>query len=97
MSGRSRTSQETYDAKKERESLAIRGSRDRDDILTLALAKLAGLDLPPSLAGTTERLGLSGAVPGSLACPAGHLQPGGQAYCGACGLPMRGTADEQVA
>ena len=49
---------ETYDQRKSRETLAIRGTQDRDDILTIALARLAGLDLPPSLAGAPSRLAI---------------------------------------
>ena len=58
---------ETYDQRKSRETLAIRGTQDRDDILTIALAKLAGLDLPPSLAGAPSRLAI-GTLAGKMAC-----------------------------
>ena len=84
---------ETYDQRKSRETLAIRGTQDRDDILTIALAGSQGWTCrrpwPEHRRGSAI-----GTVAGTMACPAGHQQPAGQAFCGTCGLPMRSPAGD---
>ncbi len=83
---------ETHDETKSREDFEKRGAKDKDAVLTLALARLAGIpagELPESL----TRM-ISGAplhvpvVTAQLECPSGHAQPAGQKFCGECGSPM---------
>jgi hypothetical protein len=76
----------THDEAREREMLAVRGSADRDDILMRALAKIAGIDIPASLA---RPVAAAAPVTAMLACPQGHAQPAGHSFCGQCGSPMR--------
>ena len=69
---------ETYDETKQREDFDKRGAKDKDAILTLALARLAGIgsdELPESL--TRMISGVPAHVPAELECPNGHGQPGG--------------------
>jgi len=79
----------TYDEAKEHEQLALRGSADRDQLMLQALAKIAGMEVPASLARP-----LPGPAPvtAMLACPQGHAQAPGMRFCGQCGSPMRGPA-----
>lgn len=80
----------TYDEQKEVEHLKERGSADRDQIMLAALAKIAGLPLPDSVAR-----GLPAAAPVTalLACPScSSAQASGNAFCGSCGSPMRVAA-----
>jgi hypothetical protein len=84
---------ETYDETKARENFEKRGAKDKDAILTLALARLAGIgsdELPESL--TRMISGVPAHVPAELECPQGHGQPAGRKFCAECGSPMRGTA-----
>lgn len=83
---------ETHDEKLSRENFEKRGAKDKDAILTLALARLAGIDsreLPESLtrmiSGVPAHLPAASAL---LECPSGHLQQPGQRFCGECGQPM---------
>ena len=81
---------ETYDEKAEREDWDKRGAQDRDAIMPLLLAKLAGVDpaqLPESLTRAISGTNLH--IPGVMECPKGHAQPSGQDFCGKCGTPMR--------
>jgi hypothetical protein len=83
---------ETYDETKAREDFDKRGARDKDAILTLALARLAGIgpdELPESL--TRMISGVPAHVPGQMECPQGHGQPAGRKFCAECGSPMHGT------
>ena len=83
---------ETHDEKLARENFEKRGAKDKDAILTLALARLAGIEssaLPESL--TRMVTGVPAHVPGMLECPSGHVQPTGQKFCGECGAAMHGT------
>jgi hypothetical protein len=83
---------ETYDEAKARENFEKRGAKDKDAILTLALARLAGIEpseLPESL--TRMISGVPAHVPGQMVCGSGHGNPPGQAFCGDCGAPMHGT------
>lgn len=84
---------ETHDEKNNREDFERRGAKDKDAVLTLALARLAGIpagELPDSL--TRMISGQPMHVPGLLECPNGHGQPSGQKFCGQCGSPMSGPA-----
>jgi hypothetical protein len=80
----------TYDQAKEQEHLALRGTTDRDSILTLALAKLAGLDVTQLPASITGPALAAAPVAGLIACPScQRAQPAGHAYCASCGTGMR--------
>ena len=84
---------ETYDEIKAREDFEKRGAKDKDAVLTLALARLAGIgtaELPESL--TRMISGVPAHVPGQMECPKGHAQPAGQPFCGQCGSPMSRAA-----
>ena len=83
---------ETHDETKARENFEKRGAKDKDAILTLALARLAGIEsseLPESL--TRMISGVPAHVPGQMVCPSGHANPPGKAFCGDCGAPMHGS------
>jgi hypothetical protein len=56
----------TYDEAKAAELLAVRGSQDRADILAIALARLAGIEVPASM---TRPLPAAAPVTAMLACP----------------------------
>ncbi len=73
---------ETYDESKAREDFDKRGAKDRDNVLALALARLAGVELPETL-----RRPITGNMqPAALIlCPDGHGNPPGQKFCGECG------------
>jgi len=81
---------ETPDEEKSREDFQRRGALDRDQIMAMAMAKLAGVDLPE-----TMRRPISGlaphipAVAGSLECENGHGCEPGSRFCQECGSPMR--------
>jgi hypothetical protein len=83
---------ETYDETKARENFEKRGAKDKDAILTLALARLAGIgqdELPESL--TRMISGVPAHVPAEMECPQGHGQPAGRKFCAECGSPMHGA------
>jgi hypothetical protein len=82
---------ETPDETKGREDFQKRGATDRDNILAIAMAKLAGVELPQ-----TMRQAISGVSPnvqsailGTLICPEGHDAEPGSRYCSECGAEMR--------
>jgi hypothetical protein len=86
---------ETHDEGKTREDFQKRGAHDKDAIMTLALARLAGIptsELPESL--TRMISGRPAHIPGVLECPAGHGNPAGQKFCGQCGAPMSGPVPQ---
>jgi hypothetical protein len=85
---------ETWDESKSREDFERRGAKDKDAVLTLALARLAGIDsseLPESLTRMISGAPLHVPVAGKMVCPAGHDSPAGMKFCGQCGAPMSGT------
>jgi hypothetical protein len=82
---------ETPDEVKGREDFAKRGATDRDNVLAIAMAKLAGVELPQTI-----RQAISGASPeihaaiaGKMVCEAGHDCEPGSKFCQECGRPMR--------
>ncbi len=84
---------ETYDEKKAREDFGERGSRDRDALLAMALARMSGLG-PLEIPRTVRHM-ITGAgphIPGQMICPAGHANTPGNRFCGQCGQPVSGTA-----
>lgn len=78
---------ETFDEKLGREDWERRGALDRDQVLALALAKLAGVELPETLRRTVS--GLAPHVPGTVECAEGHENRAGAKFCAECGSPMR--------
>ena len=81
---------ETPDETKGREDFAKRGATDRDNVLAIAMAKLAGVELPQTI-----RQAISGASPalpaiaGKLVCENGHDAEPGSKFCQECGAAMR--------
>ena len=81
---------ETPDEVKGREDFQKRGATDRDNVLAIAMAKLAGVELPQTI-----RQAISGASPalpaiaGKMVCEAGHDAEPGSKFCQECGRPMR--------
>lgn len=77
---------ETHDEQKAREDFEKRGAKDKDAILTLALAKLAGVDpdlLPASL--TQMVSGAKAHVPQTMDCSQGHPNALDASFCSQCG------------
>jgi hypothetical protein len=82
---------ETPDEVKGREDFAKRGATDRDNVLAIAMAKLAGVELPQTI-----RQAISGASPeihaaiaGKMVCENGHDNEPGSKFCQECGGRMR--------
>jgi hypothetical protein len=74
---------ETYDEKLARDDFQKRGAMDRDQVLAMALAKLAGVELPETL-----RSRITGGMPDApamTACPDGHQNRAGAKFCAECG------------
>jgi hypothetical protein len=84
---------ETYDESKAREDFDKRGAKDRDNVLALALARLAGVELPE-----TMRRPMTGNMqPAALVeCPAGHGNLPGQKFCGECGVPVHPAVKDKA-
>lgn len=80
---------ETPDEKSAREDWERRGAKDRDNVLALALAKLAGVELPESITGMIGgKLPHTAALEGLVVCPSGHENRAGGKFCGECGLSL---------
>ena len=77
---------ETYDETRARDDFDKRGAKDRDLLRDLALAKIAGLDIPETL--RRQLSGIPAHIPGELICPSGHPSAPGQKFCGECGSVM---------
>jgi hypothetical protein len=84
----------TYDEKRGEESANFTFTKNRDDILTMALAKIAGLDTGDLM----SRIKAQGAAHSLVKCPAGHDNFTGTKFCGECGARIGGDgyADEMV-
>lgn len=84
---------ETYDEKLAREDFDKRGAFDRDAVMAMAMAKLAGVELPETM--RRPLTGLPQHIPvatGQVECSAGHPNEPGMKFCGECGTPMRAPA-----
>lgn len=94
---------ETFDEAKAREDFEKRGAKDKDAILTLAIARLAGIDssmLPESLtrmiSGAPLHVPGMQVAAGQIVCPAGHANAAGKKFCGDCGESLHGTPADRV-
>ncbi len=77
---------ETFDEIKARERFELRGTKDRDALVALALARMAGVsqaEIPSSIAKALS--GLPAHVPGVVVCGSGHDNRPGSRFCSACG------------
>jgi hypothetical protein len=80
---------ETFDEKKARARFESRGVHERDAIMALAMARLAGIsaaEIPPSVAKMIT--GAQARVPGVTVCGRGHDNTPGSRFCRECGSPM---------
>lgn len=81
---------ETPDETKSREDFEKRGALDRDQVMALAMAKLAGVELPETLRRPVS--GLQPHIPivaGQVVCDAGHPNEAGSKFCAECGSALR--------
>lgn len=81
---------ETPDEEKARTDFENRGAIDRDQVMALAMAKLAGVDLPETMRRPIS--GLQPHVPvvaGEIVCEYGHPNEAGSKFCAECGSPLR--------
>lgn len=81
---------ETPDEKLTREDWEKRGIKDRDNVLALALGKLAGVELPETLR-MPELTAQAQAIAGKLVCETGHDCDPGSKFCPECGAAVRRT------
>lgn len=83
---------ETHDEVKAREDFDRRGAKDKDAILTLALARLAGIEsseLPESLTRMISGVPAHVPVQGKIVCgECGSDSAAGMKFCGQCGSLM---------
>lgn len=80
---------ETPDEEKARTDFEKRGAIDRDQVMALAMAKLAGVDLPETMRRPIS--GLQPHVPviaGEIVCEYGHPCDAGSKFCAECGSPL---------
>jgi hypothetical protein len=84
---------ETHDEKISREDFDKRGARDKDQVLALALAKLAGVELPESLLRPITGNMPHRPVEALMECPNGHAGKPGFKFCATCGEPMQQPAN----
>jgi hypothetical protein len=82
----------TYDEKRQEESANFTFTKNRDDIMTMALAKIAGLDTGGMLAGIAART----ATHGTVKCERGHDNFAGVKFCGECGGKIGGSEATDV-
>lgn len=84
---------ETPDEALNRESFEKRGAKDRDNVLALALASIANVQLPESLRRSISGFGTEiPAIAGMLVCANGHDAEPGSRFCPECGSPVRQPA-----
>jgi hypothetical protein len=81
---------ETPDEVAQHEDWKRRSERDTQFLLALALAKMAGEDVPESMRRALG--GKSNAINGTVLCPNGHEQQAGTRFCPECGAGMSGAA-----
>jgi hypothetical protein len=81
---------ETPDETKVREDYEKRGAHDRDYIQAMALAKIAGVEIPDALQRVvTGDPAHVPAITGTMVCQNGHDCEPGSKFCAECGSPMR--------
>jgi hypothetical protein len=81
---------ETPDEIKVREDYEKRGAHDRDYIQAMALAKIAGVEIPDALQRVvTGDPAHIPAITGTMVCQNGHDCAPGSKFCSDCGSPMR--------
>lgn len=85
---------ETFDEKKAREHFETRGIRQRDALLSVAMARMAGVnEIPPAVAKMLGSVPAHVTISGQLLCPDGHASAlPGQRFCGQCGKPLSSPA-----
>lgn len=85
---------ETFDEALARKDFEKRGAMDERRIMMIALAKLANVELPDTIA--LALTGVKPHVPGAeMLCPSGHANAPGQKFCGECGASMHGAPPER--
>lgn len=84
---------ETLDEELARKDFEKRGAMDERRIMTLAMAKLAGLELPETISAALT--GAKRHIPASMVCPQGHENAPGQKFCGECGASMHSAPPER--
>lgn len=87
---------ETIDEQLAREDFDKRGAFDRDAVMAMAMAKLAGVELPETL--RRPLTGLAPHVPvvtGLMECAAGHPNEPGSRFCSDCGVPLNAPAQRR--
>jgi len=83
--------QETYDETRARERYELKGVKDRDALLAVAVARMAGIDasqIPPAVQRMISGLQPHIPVAGEMVCPRGHANVPGGRYCAQCGAQM---------
>ena len=86
---------ETHDEKIAREDYETRGAKDRDYVQAIALAKIAGVEIPEALKRALS--GDQAHIPSAqVECRDGHPNMPGSKFCGECGVPMQGRAPAGV-
>ena len=81
---------ETYDEGKTREDFEKRRVFDQQGIMAMAMAKIAGVDLPDTLRLPVGNMSPHVAVlAGTVVCDAGHDNEAGSKFCAECGSALR--------
>jgi hypothetical protein len=86
---------ETFDETLAREAWETKGIKDRDALLAVAMARMAGVSqsqIPPTVQRMISGLQPHIPVAGEMICPKGHTNVPGGRYCSACGAQMSAPA-----
>ena len=86
---------ETFDETLAREAWETRGIKDRDALLAVAMARMAGVSqsqIPPTVQRMISGLQPHIPVAGEMICPKGHANVPGGRYCAHCGAQMSAPA-----
>jgi hypothetical protein len=79
----------TFDETRARERWGAQGSRDKDALLMVAMARMSGLsqsEIPPTVQKMIS--GLAPHIPGQTVCSRGHENVPGCRFCSSCGVQM---------